>query len=84
MNIYSISAELREQWPRAKDQNIMGAINATKNVIKKISEEIKFFNYEEIALTKLFVNILPLLESLHEERIDKENLEVFLSNGKSH
>lgn len=46
MKVYQRSAELKEQWPRAKDQNAMGAINATKNAIKKISEEIKFFNYE--------------------------------------
>ena len=58
---YSVSAELKEQWPRARDQNIIGAINATKNVIKKIIEEIKFYNYQEIKLLKALLAALPLL-----------------------
>ena len=50
---------------------MLGAINATKNAIRKIIEEIKFFNYQEIKLLKLFINVIPLLESIHHEKIDK-------------
>ena len=69
INKYSVSVELKEHWPRARDQNVLGAINATKNAIRKIIEEIKFFNYQEIKLLKLFINVVPLLESIQHEKI---------------
>ena len=57
---------LKEQWPKARDQNIIGALNATKNLISSISKKLKSYNLEELSLLKGLFRMVPLLENLHE------------------